>query len=282
MGTGATEGQAADTDLGQAGDANLGQAGTTDAATGGDDGQSISSDQTTVTGTDKGAQGESFFDPESIKDSPDLMAAYKGMQRTFGTKMEGIRDGQQKIDAYDAAMRDPAGTIRQLAAQQGMTVVNGQPQSVEGKTFDPKSWEEVVKHVTEQVQTQMSEQYAPLVGEVKNLKEQNIRQYLDGKYNDWKTYETEMISTLQAHPSMANDPDKLYQMSIPSEVLEARATERALKRLKGGAESGAITGTKRATQTTSNKPTGLMTFDESVAYAKDQLRKQGISRPVGG
>jgi hypothetical protein len=91
-----------------------------------------------------------------------------------------------------------------------------------------------------------------------------------------------MIDALQKHPSMAHDPDMLYRMSVPSEVLEARATERALAKLKGSAESGAIPGAHKATQVTSEKPTGSLSFDDAVQYAKDALKKKGLSAPVGG
>jgi hypothetical protein len=255
--------------------------GTTDATPGSDDGQSISTDQTTSDGPDAGAKDESFFDPKSIEHSPELMQAYKQMQGNFSKKMQGIRDSRQKIDAYDAAMRDPQGTARQLAAQLGMTVVDGQPQPVGGEEFKPQSWEDVVTHVTEQVREEMSQQYAPLVGEVKNLKQQNIEQYLDGNYSDWRTYESEMIGTLQKHPSMANDPDTLYRLSVPTEVMEARATERALKKLKGGVDAGAVGGTKKATQQTSTQPTGPLSFDEAVKFAKGQLASRGITGSVG-
>jgi len=255
--------------------------GTTDAAPAGDEGQSISPDRTTASGPDQGAQGESFFDPKSIEHDPNLVAAYKGMQGTFSKKMDGIRDNQQKIDAYNQYIADPMGTVRQIAAQNGMTLVNGQPEQTGGEEFSPQSWADVVSHVTDQVRAEMTQQYEPLVGEVKNLKQQNIEQYLDNKYSDWKTYESEMIGVLQAHPSMAHDPDKLYQMSLPPEVLEARATERALKKLKGSTDAAMVPGTKRATQTTSDRPTGSLSFDDAVKFAKGQLASQGITGPVG-
>jgi len=264
-----TEGQVAATD----------PAGTTDATPGGAEGQSVSPDQTTGDGPDTGA-GESFFDPKSIEHSPELMQAYKQMQGKFTQGQQSIRESQQKIETYDAAMRDPVGTARQLAQQYGMTLVEGQPQTTE--EFSPKSWDDVVSHIRTQVQAEMAQQYEPLVGEVKNLKQQNIEQYLDNKYTDWRTYESEMIGTLQKHPSMAHDPDALYRMSLPTDVLEARATERALARLKGGADSGAIPGASKATQVTSQKPSGALSFDDAVKYAKDQLRAQGLHAPVGG
>lgn len=259
--------------------ANADPAGTTDATPEVSDGQSTRPDQTTASGPDNTATGESFFDPKSIEHSPELLQAYKQMQGNFSKKMAGIREAQQKIELYDQAMRDPTGTVRQLAQQYGMTVVDGKPQQTNGE-FKPESWDDVVSHIREEVKAELAQQYEPLVGEVKNLKQQNIEQYLDTNYMDWRTYENEMITTLQRHPSLAGDPDKLYQLSVPAEVMEARATERALAKLKGKAESSAISGTNKTTQKTSDKPAGKLSFNEAVQYAKERLRKQGITAPI--
>lgn len=265
---------------GQAENADLAE--TTAPAPGGDEGQSTTPVQTTDSGPDTGAQGESFFDPKSIEHSPELMQAYKQMQGNFSKHMQKVRADQQKIDAYEAAMADPAGTARMLAQQYGLTVLDGQPQAQGDAEFSPKNWDDVVSHIRSQVEQDMRQQYEPLLGEVKNLKQQNIEQYLDGNYVDWRTYENEMIDTLRKHPSMANDPDTLYRMSVPQSVIEARATERALKKLKAGTDAGAVPGAAKATQVTSDKPTGKLSFNEAVEYAKASLRKKGISAPVGG
>ena len=234
------------------------------------EGQSASPDQTTAKGPDR--VEESFFDPKSIEHDPNLVKAYKQMQSSFSKKMAGIREGKDKIQAYDQAMADPVGTVRQLAAQHNLTVVDGGPEETE---FKPNSWEEVVNHISEKIEAQVRKEYAPLLGEVKSLKQQTIEQYLDREYKDWRTYEDEMVETLTAHPSLANDPDKLYRLSVPSEVLEAQATERALAKIKGSADAGSVSGAK-STQVTLDKPK-IKTFEDAVKFAKDKLRSQGLT-----
>lgn len=265
---------------GQADNADLEET-TAPAPEGQDAGQSATPEKTTGNGSDQ-VTGESFFDPKSIEHSPELMQAYKQMQGNFSKHMQTVRSEQAKIEAYNQAMQDPVGTIRQLANQYGMTVVNGGPQGEESREFNPKNWDDVTSHIRSQVAEELRREYEPLLGEVKSLKRQNIEQYLDSNYVDWRTYETEMINTLRQHPSMANDPDTLYRLSVPQSVIEARATERALKKLKSGADAGAVPGAAKATQSTSDKPTGKLSFNEAVEYAKSQLRKRGITGPVGG
>lgn len=266
--------------VGQADTADLTE--TTAPAPDGDSGQSISPDQTTSSGPDNAAHDETFFDPKSIEHSPELTQAYKQMQGNFSKHMTTVRGQQNKIDLYDQAMADPMATVRQLAAQHGMTVVNGQPQpEANAQDWTPNTWGDVVDHVREQVTQELTQQYQPLVNQVKDLKQQNVSQYLDSNFPDWKSYETEMIQSLSTHPSLSQDPDLLYRMSIPPEVLESRATARALEKLKGGTDASVVPGAKRATLSTSTKPSGPMSFDESVAYARSQLKAQGLG-PVGG
>jgi hypothetical protein len=268
-----TEGQAESTDLTE----------TTATAPGGNDGQSAGTDQTTASGPDAGTQtGESFFDPKTIEHSPELMQAYKQMQGAFSKKMGGIRENLSKVEQYDQFMANPSATIRQLAQQYGMTLVDGQPQpAADGQDFKPQSWDDVTAHVRQQVINEMNAAYEPLVGQVKDLKRQNVEQFLDANFTDWKTYETEMIQNLQKHPSLAEDPTMLYNMSVPPELLEARATERALKKLKGDTSASAVAGAKPAAHTPTNQPEGKLSFNEAVQFAKQKLRKQGIG-PVAG
>lgn len=260
---------------------NADSTGTTAPAPEASEGQSADPSQTT-SGPDTATHGESFFDPKSIEHSPELMQAYKQMQGNFSKKMQNIRDSQQKIEMYDQFMTDPINSMRQVATQYGMTVVDGQPQPTsEGTEFNPKSWDDVVSHIRQEVMAEMNQAYEPLVGQVKDLKKQNIEQYLDAKFIDWRTYEDEMIHNLQKHPSLSNDPDQLYRMSVPQEVLEARATERALAKLKGNANAATVSGSNKATQATSTRPEGKLSFNEAVQYAKDSLRKRGIT-PIAG
>jgi hypothetical protein len=269
----ATQGQAETADLAE----------TTAPAPEGDSGQSTTPVQTTESGPDDGAQGESFFDPKSIEHSPELVQAYKQMQRSFTKSKQQMSAEQAKIDAYNQAIADPVGTARQLAQQYGYTMVQGGPQpEADQAEFNPGSWDDVIARAKQEAVEEVRREYEPLLGEVKSLKQQNIEQYLDTHFLDWRTYESEMIRSLQKHPSMAEDPDALYRMSVPPEVWEARATERALKRLKTGADSGAVPGVSKATSTTSEKPTGPLSFNDAVKFAKRQLSKQGVTGPVGG
>ena len=269
---------------GQAAEADTGDAGTTVAAPEGAGEQSAGTAATTHSGQQaETQQGESFFDPQSIADKPELQAAYKQMQGKFTKAMQGIRGQEQKLQLIQQFEADPVGTIRRLAPQYGVSIVDGQPpKDANGQAFKPKDWNDVVSHIREEVMQELNQQYQPLVGAVKDLKQQNIEQYLDNNFSDWRTYESEMIENLQAHPTLANDPQRLYSMSVPQEVMERRAYERAMQKLKGERESGNVSGSKTAAQVSSDRPSGKLSFNEAVKFAKAKLAKEGISGGMAG
>jgi hypothetical protein len=258
-----------------AGQAATDSTGTTVNAPGSDQGNSGSSTQTTGHGPDAGAS-ESFFDPASIQDKPELLTAYKQMQGQFTKAMQGMSSNRQKLDAYDAFMRDPVGTIRQLSTQYGLNIVErGQEVSQEPQEF--KTWDDVKKHFFDEFKKEMLN---PVVNEVRSLKKQSVEMQLDSKFPDWRTYEGPMMDTLRKHPTLVNDPDTLYRMSVPAEVLEARATKAAMQKLKGTTDNAVVSGGTTVRQT-SQAPSGPMTFDQAVEFARKKIAGNGLTRPAG-
>lgn len=252
-------------------------AGATAAAPQRTEGQSATPSQTTVAGTDSGQ--ESFFDPKSIEHSPELKAAYKQMQSKWTKELQKFKEGSKKAQAYDQFASNPVESMQKLAQQLGYNLVQRDPNAKgEPDAEPPKTWQDVYSRAKQEVLKELQ----PVLGEVKQLKQQNVEQYLDNNYGDWRTYETEMMQTLQSHPTLAHDPDKLYRLSVPEEVWEARATKAAMAKLKGSSENGQISGPSAATkQTTNQAPPKGGTFNDYVAYAKAQLAREGI-RPLGG
>lgn len=223
----------------------------------------VGNGQTTGNGPEAGAV-ESFFDPSSIQDKPELLAAYKQMQGSYTKRMQAIKAHQQKIDAYDRFAGNPVETVKQLAQQYGLRVM--QTGGDEPKDWNPQSWDDVMARAKEEVLKEM----APVVGELRNLKKQSVESHLDSHYPDWRTYEPDMIEALREHPSLANDPDKLYRISVPAEVWESRAVNKAMQKLKGSTEHGQVAGGTTAKQT-AQEPTGPLSFDQAVALAKKRL-----------
>jgi hypothetical protein len=243
------------------------------------EGQSVTSNQTTGNGSE-GEAIESFFDPKTIEGKPELQAAYRQMQGEFTKRLQGVQSHQSKIDAYDAFERDPQGTIERLSKQYGYDFVQSDPNQ-DGDSKPPKTWDDVYAIAEERALIKLRKEFAPLTNEVQDLKRKGVESQLDATHPDWRTYEGRMVDTLKAHPSMANDPDALYRMSLPPELLEQRATKAALAKLKGEGASSEVSGNQTTSITTTTEPTGRLTIDQAVKFAREKLAAQGIKRPVG-
>jgi hypothetical protein len=233
--------------------------------------------QAQTTGNGSGAVAEeTFFDPRSIEGKPELQAAYKQMQGEFTRRMQKSRAREQDLQLVDQFRANPVATLQQIAQQYGVRVLQGGQEEPSNKDWNPQSWDDVKKHFFEEFK---KEQLTPLVSEVRDLKRQNIEAHLNTNHPDWRTYEDAMMDTLRKHPTLVGDPDTLYRMSVPSSVLEARATAAALAKLKGATENAQISGgtTKQAT---SSEPTGKLTFDQAVEVARKRLASKGLSAPA--
>lgn len=256
--TGNTGGQAAPDSVGTTGNAPEGSTAT------------VGNGQTTGNGPDAGA--ESFFDPSSIQDKPELLAAYKQMQASYTKRMQQYAAHKSKVEAYDKFASDPVGTVKALAAQYGLNLVpSAQDQP---KDWNPQSWDDVMKEAESRVLKKME----PVYGELRNLKKQSIESQLDSKFPDWRTYEPEMMDALNQHPSLVSDPEKLYRIAVPQDVWEAQATAKAMKKLKGATESGQLAGGTTAKPTT-QQPSGPMTFEQAAELARKRVASMGLSRP---
>lgn len=240
--------------------------GTTDSTTTG----SESTTQTTGNGPDA---AELFFDPKSIEGKPELQAAFKQMQGQFTKRMQSVSASQQKIDLYDRFTSNPVEMLKQMAVQYGMNIVErgkDQPQD-----WNPQSWEDVMARAKDEVRKDMT----PVFNELKNLKKQTVEGQLDKLHPDWRTYEADMMDTLKTHPSLVNDPDKLYRLSVPDEVWQARATKAAMEKIQGKTAQSQVSGGK-TTKQVSQEPSGPLTFEQSVQVARQRLAAQGIKRPA--
>jgi hypothetical protein len=242
------------------------------------EGQSVAASQTTESGNGNGtgASGESFFDYETIKGKPELEAAYKDMQRAFGRGSEANKLGANKIAQHDQFMANPIDTMRSIAQQNGYQLVQGQPEAgADGEPATFNSWDDVMQEAERRVMANLQ----PMVGELQNIKRQTVESSLDNAYPDWRTYEEPMMQLLEKYPRLVDDHDMLYRMAVPQEVITSRATKAALRKIQGHTDSGNVQGQSTTTQQPT-KSKGKMTFDQAVDFARGEVSKQGLRRPI--
>jgi hypothetical protein len=254
--------------------ANVGQAatdstGATGTAPSGSQGQSATQGQTTASGPAQGSE-ESFFDPKSIEHSPELTTAYKQMQAAYTKKSQAIKAHEAKVRQYDDFARDPISNMQKIAQQLGYQLVQRDPATADKKDgWNPSSWDEVMAKAEERVLKKM----APVFSELNEVKQQSMEARLDNSYPDWRTYEEPMVELLKNHPTLARDPDTLYRMAVPPEIIEARAAKAALAKIKGAGDNAQVSGQSATTRQANQKPEGKLTLNQAWEYARAQISR---------
>jgi hypothetical protein len=207
------------------------------------------------------------------------------MQGAFTRKMQDLAKHREKIQAYDAFMADPVGQMQQLASRYGLSLTRAEARAaVEQQAgiqqWVPQTWDEVLDKAEQRAEERVLQKLSPLLGEVKNLKKSQIEAMLDSSVPEWREYEEQMSAVLREHPTLVNSPELLARAVIPQEVQEGRAMAAALKKLEGKAQAARVSGGSQTSREPSEAPTGSMTFDQAVAFARRQLEKKGMKAPV--
>jgi hypothetical protein len=233
--------------------------------------------ETTLVGTQDAE--ETFFDPESIKGTP-LEAPYKQMQRAFTEKTTAVKSQKQKIDAFDSFMSNPIVSIRQMASQYGLTIAEATKVAEQAQQeFQPNSWDEVISKSKDEATKELMDKLQPVFSELKEIKKQSIEKTLDEKCPDWRLHEDKMTENLHKHPSLVSDPEMLYRLSVPAEVLQARATKEAIKKFETKAKGAQVSSGSNTNKSGNFTPSGPMSFNEAVQVAKAKLAEQGMQEP---
>ena len=92
----------------------------------------------------------------------------------------------------------------------------------------------------------------------------------------WREYEDAMTKNLAEHPTLARNPAMLYRMSVPQEILESRATQRALKKMEAKGQSSKVAASSTVKQKESDISNKKMSFTEAVEAAKRQIASGGV------
>jgi len=227
----------------------------------------------------------SFFDPKDLPE--EVVPYYKQLQAAYTKKTQTLAKQREKVEAYDAFMTDPVTSLKRAAEQYGMRLVgNAEPNAPTnaptsgegfGQDWQPQTWDEVFKafapRIISEINNTLQTTFKPVMDNLKTLTTTNVGRQLSEIDSNWKFYEDEMTESLKAHPTLANDVAKLYRISVPEEVLNARATQAALKNFEGKAASAKIQGKSSIRSATSSPLNKIRTFDEAVQFAREEIAK---------
>lgn len=246
------------------------------------------SGQAQPSATSSAPQEDTFFDPSAL--SEDLKPAYKQMQRAFTKRMQELAkqrdEAKTKVAAYDAFTQDPARTLQQLASQYGYTLTRAQAQRLadsqqqgqqQSQDWQPQTWGEVLDRATQMAESRILERLGPTLQTVRKQQAKTVESQLDEIDPMWRQYEDQMLTNLQDMPKLADRVDLLYEVSVPREVRDARATQAALAKLQKQASS-AQPETKTQKPRTQPATKTAKTFEEAVEHAREQLASAGNRR----
>lgn len=250
------------------------------------DAQSI----TANTAADGGAE-DSFFDPRSIADKPELMAAYKQMQKAFTKKTQEIADFRKVYDNYRS---DPIRAIQQEAARMGYRLTRAEAEQVQAKQgqqapqndpteigpdWQPQTWQELLDVAERRAEQRLMQKFNPVLSEVTAMKRGAVEAHLDQQFPEWRQYEPQMVELLGKHPTLANDLETLIDMTLPREEREKRMEAAVMKKIEARSKAASVNGSSTTKQ---NPPKPQATnIRDAIAQAQEDLERQGIRPPAG-
>lgn len=230
------------------------------------------------------AQEETFFDPKTLP--PELQVPYKQMHAAFTKKMQGLSGDRDLLQQAKAFLADPITGMQAMAKQHGYTLTRAEAGAAlanqQGgdlpQDWTPQNWGEVLQKAAhlgkQQAVDEIMRQLSPLVGNVQKMQANTIERQLDDIDPQWRTHEDAMIENMRAHPTLANDPAKLYRLSVPESVIEERATAAALARLNRSTSAARASGPS-GTRASAPAPREVKSFADAVDAAREQLKAQG-------
>ena len=213
-----------------------------------------------------------FTDPKDLPD--ELKPHFKRMQASFTKKMQSAKELSSKAAIVDQFNSDPQGFTRKLMAQVGI----GEPQSNQSSQnpeqqgdFSPGSWGDVFGEFEGRMQSYLNNHFAPVLNEVKEVKQKQIESILDEEAPEWREYDDEMVGLLQTHPTLARDTRKLIQLAIPKEVIEGRAMQKALQRIDKKGKAAQVSKGSSVSKPAISKGNSRPSFAEAVRQAKSEM-----------
>jgi len=178
--------------------------------------------------------------------------------------------------------------LQKLASQYGyrlsradaQAMAQGQQPQADTQGWEPKNWDEVIERAEQSAEKKLMQKLQPLFGELQNVKKTSIERELSEIDPAWQQYEDSMRDNLGRHPSLAADPAMLYRMSVPPEVIESRAVQKALKRMETKTKSSQVASSSQTTKKPgAGMPEEAVPFARAVEIARAKLAEQGLLPP---
>jgi len=224
---------------------------------------------------------DEHFDPKTLP--PELQSGYKQMHSAFTKRMQAISQDRDLLDQAKRFQSDPnyqINVIQEVARSRGFQLTRAEAAAVAAGQSTPTQWDPRSGEappdwptVLTAAKAEILRELGPVIGNVQKLQAMNIESQLDGLDPQWRSYEDSMRDNLKAHPTLVNDVATLYRLSVPQDVIEARATQAAINRLNKTTHSARVSGTSTARSATP-APREVKTFADAVEAAREQIGRK--------
>ena len=209
-----------------------------------------------------------MYDPETWSGKQ----VHEHWQPMYTKRSQELAVVRKTADQWQQVQQNPWPVINDFLQRSGLKAVSAAEQEVmndqmgEPGMADPKAIETMVNQL-------LAQKLAPLQQNLQERETNNVIAELNREFPDWQKYESEITSNLRQLPNLAFDIQKLYDMSVPGHVRDARAYQRHLKQMGNRQALGKTEPASNAVKAQASEPSTVGDFEASWKHAMEKHGK---------
>jgi hypothetical protein len=208
-----------------------------------------------------------MYDPETWSGKQ----VHEHWQPMYTKRSQELAETRKVADQWSQVQQNPWPVINDFLQRAGYKAVSAAEQAAVSDEFDGgQSAQPNPQAIEQQINAAVEQRVGPMQRSFQERETNNVIAELSREFPDWQQYESEITTNLQQFPNLAFDIQKLYDMSVPGSVRDARAYQRHLKQMEN---RGALAKTEPATQTIKpqvGEPNHAGDFGASWRYAMEK------------
>ena len=232
-----------------------------------DSGQSVTAQEGT-TAAPVADSTPGMYDPESWSGKQ----VHEHWQPMYTKRSQELAEMRKVADQWGQVQQNPWPVIQDFLQRSGYRAVPA-AQAQEGGELEGGEPAVNQQAIEQQVAAMLDQKLAPLQANLQQRETNNVILELNREFPDWQQYETEITQNLKQYPNLAFDIQKLYDMSVPGTVRDARAYQRYLKQNDNRQQLAKSEPAASTVKPEAAVPTTSGDFEASWRYA---MEKHGI------
>ena len=177
------------------------------------------------------------------------------------------------MERYKQVEQNPWPVINDFLQRSGLKAVSVAEQDAINNELGGESAQPNPQAIESMVQHMLEQRLAPLQKNLQERETNNVIAELNREFPDWQQYESEITNNLRQLPNLAFDIQKLYDMSVPGHVRDARAYQRHLKQMGNRQALGKTEPASNAVKTQASEPSTVGDFEASWKHAMEKHGK---------